>query len=177
MILVDYQIRNRCESGDMVRPYEKSLINPASLDLRLGNVLMVESCESFDLVPVDIGSYSEEFPWHLMPGQFCLAETLESFALPLDICGQFVLKSSRAREGLDHLNAGWCDPGWGLGGDECRSVLTMEIKNVRQLAPIKLWPGLKIGQMKFTQLESIPRLGYQITGRYNGDKTVQSSKG
>lgn len=177
MLLVDYRIRARSAGDRMIKPYDESLVNPASCDVRLGSLIKVESCQSPELEFFDIGSYTEESPYLLAPGQFILAETLESFALPLDVCAQFVLKSSRAREGLDHLNAGWCDPGWGLGGDDKRSVLTMELKNARQLHPVKLWPGMKIGQMKFVQLDDVPLQGYNITGRYNGDKSVQSSKG
>jgi dCTP deaminase len=56
-------------------------------------------------------------------------------------------------------------------------VLTLELKNVRQLHPVRLWPGMKIGQIVFTRMESAPRRSYAVTGRYNGDATVQGSKG
>ena len=179
MLLVDFQIAARCRGNLMVKPFDEDLINPASLDVRLGSVIKVETHLSSELEFFDIGSYTEEFPYHLAPGQFILAETLESFALPEDICAQFVLKSSRAREGLDHLNAGWCDCGWGLSvdGEERRSVLTMELKNARQLQSVKLWPGMKIGQLKFIALDQVPLSSYAVTGRYNGDMSVQSSKG
>jgi dCTP deaminase len=82
-----------------------------------------------------------------------------------------VLKSSRAREGLQHLFAGWCDPGWN------GSRLTLELKNVRQLHWIGIYPGLKIGQMKFMKMDSTPLASYAETGRYNGDQTVKGSRG
>lgn len=178
MLLVDYQIRARASSG-MVLPFIDEHVNPASLDVTLGNTLLVETAESADLVPVDLGLYDQDWPYHLPPGGFCLAETRESFALPVDTCAQFVLKSSRAREGIDHLNAGWCDCGWGLSvdGEDRRSVLTMELKNVRQLHSVRLWPGMKIGQMKFVALDTPPLESYAIKGRYNGDMQVTSSKG
>jgi dCTP deaminase len=111
MILADFQIRALCEAG-MVSPFDPSLVNPASLDLRLGSNILIESSEGPGLVPCSIANHSASNPYRLVPSQFCLAETEETFNLPSCIAAQFVLKSSRAREGLQHLLAGWCDPGW-----------------------------------------------------------------
>jgi len=98
-----------------------------------------------------------------------LAETLELFNLPDDISCQFVLKSSRARSGLNHLLAGWCDPGWH------GSKLTLELKNERLHHALPLWPGLKIGQMVFHQMSSVPLKSYAVTGNYNNHLTVMPS--
>ena len=105
----------------------------------------------------------------LSPGSFCLAETRECFNLPDDISAQFVLKSSRAREGLNHLLAGWCDPGWH------GSKLTLELKNERRYHDIPLYPGLKIGQMVFHVMSNIPVHSYALTGNYNNHLTVMPS--
>jgi dCTP deaminase len=173
MLLVDFQIRAECEGG-MVRPFDPALLNPVSLDVRLGPVLLIERLGRTELVPVDLGQHSEAQPFMMAPGAFCLAETIEAFALPTTICAQFVLKSSRAREGIDHHQAGWCDAGWGL---ERPSVLTMELKNNRQHAAVPIWYGMKIGQLKFFALSTPPLLSYAVTGRYNGDMGVTASKG
>ena len=125
-ILADFQIRALCESG-MVTPFDPELLNPASLDLRLGSNILIESSEGPDLVPCCIANYTPANPYQVVPGQFLLAEAEPIFNLPNCIAAQFVLKSSRAREGLQHLLAGWCDPGWN------GSRLTLELKNVRQL--------------------------------------------
>jgi deoxycytidine triphosphate deaminase len=53
----------------------------------------------------------------------------------------------------------------------------LELKNVRQLHWVGIWPGLKIGQMKFMKMDSTPLASYSITGRYNGDATVTASRG
>jgi dCTP deaminase len=155
----------------MVTPFDPSLVNPASLDVRLGNSLLIESVESPELVPYPLHQHSEEKPYLMTPAQFALAPTLETFSLPSTIAAQFMLKSSRAREGLEHLMAGYCDPGWS------GSVLTMELHNSRQLHPIPLWPGMKIGQMVFHTMAAAPLRSYAQTGRYNGDTTVQQSRG
>jgi dCTP deaminase len=170
MILADFQIRALCETG-MVTPFDPALVNPASLDLRLGDNILIESSEGPGLVPLSIADYTADDPYRLVPGQFVLAETQETFNLPNHLAGQFVLKSSRAREGLQHLLAGYCDPGWH------GSRLTLELKNVRQLHWVGLWPGLKIGQMKFLAMDARPMNSYAVTGRYNADQAVTASRG
>ena len=50
MILCDYEIRALCEGSGMVSPFDADLVNPASLDVRLGDVLLIESVESPELV-------------------------------------------------------------------------------------------------------------------------------
>jgi len=70
-----------------------------------------------------------------------------------------------------YLLAGYCDPGWH------GSVLTLELHNSRRFFNIGLWPGMKIGQMVFHRLETIPDRTYAITGRYNNDSTVTASRG
>ena len=111
-VLCDWEIQARCRKGDMVVPFNPELLNPASLDVRLGDHLMIESIYSPELIRIDISDRTEDEPFMLQAGEFCLAETLELFNLPDDISCQFVLKSSRARDGVNHLLAGWCDPGW-----------------------------------------------------------------
>lgn len=171
MILADWEITARCEVG-MVTPFDPELVNPASLDVRLGQFIRIESAQSPDLVLIDLELWKDrQGPYLLRPGQFILAETMETFNLPDDIAAQFMLKSSRAREGLEHLMAGYCDPGWH------GSRLTMELHNSRQLHPVALWPGMKIGQMVFHRMSSKPLRSYAETGRYNNHATVHQSLG
>ena len=60
--------------------------------------------------------------------------------LPDDIAGRLEGKSSLGRLGLlTHSTAGWIDPGFS-------GHVTLELSNVATL-PIKLWPGMKIGQL------------------------------
>lgn len=153
----------------MVWPFAPELLNPASLDVRLGNNLMIEVMDSRELIRIDISARTADEPYLLLPGEFCLAETIEQFDLPEDISAQFVLKSSRAREGLNHLLAGWCDPGWH------GSRLTLELKNERRHHPIELYPNLKIGQMVFHVMSQVPYRSYAETGHYNNHETVMPS--
>ena len=106
-VLCDWEIKARCQRSQMVVPFKPELLNPASLDLRLGNHLMVENICDPELLRLDISERTEDDPFMLQPGEFCLAETLELFNLPDDLCGTFLLKSSRAREGYTHALAGF----------------------------------------------------------------------
>lgn len=173
MILADFQIRALCagEHQQMISPFREEQVNPASYDLRLADDLLIESAERPEMVAYPFGQHSQDDPYLLRPGQFVLASTAEVFALPDDIAGQFLLKSSRARDGLEHLLAGYCDPGWS------GSRLTLELHNSRQLHPVALWPGMKIGQIVFHRMDARPLRSYRETGRYNQQPHVQSSLG
>ena len=169
MILCDLEIRALCEEG-LVDPYEPALVNPASLDVRLGPNVMVEVEDDPELRRFSLHGYTEDQPFLLPPGEFILAETIETFFFPSFLAGQFALKSSRARQGIEHLMAGYCDPGWQ------GSKLTLELQNARQLHPVKLWPGMRIGQIVFHRMSQTPAEDYSIVGHYNFDQSVTAAK-
>jgi len=153
-------------------------VNSASIDLTLGNHFKIEVPGSGMI------SYSRRDPidtldhfvrdgevFVLDPGEFCLAQTKEVFNLPNWLSGEYKLKSSMARIGLEHLNAGWCDAGWH------GSVLTLEFKNMSNYHSIQLSPGDKIGQIVFFRHEPVPAdRSYAVRGRYNQDKKVSGIK-
>jgi len=169
-ILPDHQIQILCNSG-MITPFDVEKVNPASLDVTLGNEIMVEQDNSNDLKRMSIEDCTKEKPFLLHPGHFVLAHTVEKFRVPSNIAGQFALKSSLARAGFEHLMAGYIDPGF------WDSVLTLELKNARRIAPIPLYPNMRIGQIVWTRMESMPNKTYRETGRYNFCKSVESTKG
>ncbi len=171
MIIPDHEIAHLCRQEAMVVPYNPDLQNPASLDVLLGHRLMIEVEDRPELQILDISHCTQSVPYWLVPSEFCLAETQETFNLPNHIAAQFVLKSSRAREGLEHLLAGYCDPGWH------GSRLTLELHNSRRFHNIPLWPGMKIGQMVFHVIAGTPERTYAVTGHYNGDSGVTASRG
>ena len=169
MILHDREIRRLCELERMIVPFDLDQLNPASYDLLLGNEIMIESATRDELIRVDITEQTQDDPYWLKPGQWCLAETWETFNMPDDIAGLFFLKSSRAREGLEHSHAGFADPNW------TGSKLTLELTNARQLRARPIWPGMKIGQMVFFLMAGKPDIDYAVVGHYNGHGRVMPS--
>ena len=168
-VLCDWQIRELCEASQMVWPFRPDLLNPVSIDVVLGHHLMIEVMDSKELIQIDISTRTEDDPYMLLPGEFCLTETFETFNLPSTVSAQFVLKSSRARAGYENLFSGWCDAGWH------GSKLTLELVNARRHWSLPLYPNLKIGQMVFFQ-HAKPLQDYSMTGRYNNDITVMAAK-
>lgn len=169
--LVDHQIRDLCRKSGLVEPFDSDLINPASIDVTLGQTVLTEGriCGPVDerirWKSVDI---SQGFV--LTPGAFILAHTEEVVRIPNWVESVFQLKSSRAREGLDHLLAGYIDPGF------CGQV-TLELRNVNQRHSIELFAGMRIGQLRFNSLEIPPLRSYATTGRYMNDMGAVPSRG
>lgn len=166
-------------------------INATSIDLTLGPNVLVERLHPTsrtlpkrgpqrvtvvslkERTPLYMGPWNLETdgPLTLMPGQFVLAQSAQTFHLPNDISAEYKLKSSMARIGLEHLNAGWCDAGWN------GSVLTLELKNMTQHHAIKLHAGDRIGQVVFFTHRAVSDdESYATRGRYNGDQKVEGIK-
>ncbi len=154
-------------------------VNSASIDIHLGPVILTEVHSLNDLKYLNKKSalnmqrveLTENGTYVLAPGEFILAQSREIFNLPNNISAEYMLKSSMARLGLQHLKAGWCDAGW------TGSVLTLELKNVTQGHRIVLTNGDRIGQMIFYQHESVPQdKSYAVRGSYNGDKEARGVK-
>lgn len=167
----------------VIGPVPKDNINAASIDVRLSNIIHIESHavpmegRTVDLaikqnISTEEVDMTEKGYYDLPPGHFCLAGTMEIFNLPNDIAAQFQLKSSSARNGLEHLKAGWCDPGWN------GSSLTMEFKNELRTHWLRLRPGMKVGQVVFFRGAEVPTdASYASRGQYNNDRNAQPSKG
>ena len=165
--IVDHQIRHLCRTAGLVEPFNPNLINPASYDVTLGATLLREGGAGEDRwVECDIenGIYS------LAPGEFVLAHTQELIRVPNDLECVFNLKSSRGREGYEHLMAGYIDPGF-------TGRVTLELVNVNRYHRLPLEHGMRIGQLRFSRLDATPMRSYAVTGRYHGDESVQESRG
>jgi dCTP deaminase len=169
MVLPDWRITALCQGG-MIEPFDPTMVNPASLDITLGTNIFIE-VEDGGLLPKDISDHTRSNPYLLLPNEFILAQSAEVFNIPDFICAQFALKSSLARAGLEHLMAGYIDPGFN------DSVLTLEFKNAKRFSAFPLWPGMRCGQIIFTEMSDTPQVSYRYTGRYNHDAKVARSKG
>lgn len=149
-------------------------INAASIDIRIGDTVMMEDCSQPE-GPVDIDAKQSlnfievkipEEGLLVYPQQCFLATSIEFFNLPDNISCEFVLRSSMARNFLNHMLAGWCDAGWH------GSQLTMEFKNESQFHTLLIKPGMRVGQMKFFEHEAAGDKSYAKIGNYNNQVGV-----
>ena len=154
MVLSDSTIARYLAEGKIeIDPYDESLLQPSSVDVRVDRLFRVfhnnrypfidvktEQPELTELVEVD-----DEHPFVLHPGEFVLGSTLERVRLPDDLVARLEGKSSLGRLGLlIHSTAGFIDPGWD-------GHVTLELSNVANL-PITIYPGMKIGQISFLRM-------------------------
>lgn len=181
MLLSDSDLLHAIDEGRLgLDPYEPTLVQPSSIDVRLDRWFRVfnnskythidPSVQQDDLTTL-IETKGEE-PFVLHPGEFVLASTLEAVTLPDDLAGRLEGKSSLGRLGLlTHSTAGFIDPGFS-------GHVTLELSNVANL-PITLWPGMKIGQLCIFRLSSPARhpYGSSIYGsRYQGQRGPTPSR-
>lgn len=154
MVLSDRTIRREIEAGNiLIDPLGPDAIQPASVDLRLGNLFRVFRNSQIPFIDVkreypdltELVEIDDEKPFVLHPGEFALAVTYERVRLPNTIVGRLEGKSSLGRLGLlIHSTAGYVDPGWD-------GALTLELSNVANL-PIMLYHGMKVSQISFLEL-------------------------
>lgn len=186
MLLSYFELQELVMRG-VVAGADMEQVNSTSIDIRLGDHVMVEKAyinmlpgmvdqqhvvglRERDVLPMG-KLYIGDGGYTIPPGGFVLAQSLETFHLPNDISAEYKLKSSMARIGLEHLNAGWCDAGWS------GSVLTLELKNMTQRHSILIRPGDFIGQMVFFKHQPVPyERSYAARGRYNNDTEVNGVK-
>lgn len=163
--IADHQIRELCRTQGLVEPFNPELINPAGIDVTLGSTVKVENSDgTFQDV-----SIKDNALW-LLPGAFVLAHTAEWVRVPVDMECVFQLKSSRGREGYNHALAGYIDPGF-------HGNITLELNNLRRHKDLPLRAGMRIGQLRFMKLDSVPHRPYSLTGRYHNANGVEESKG
>jgi dCTP deaminase len=164
----------------VVDPYDEAMVQPSSIDFRLDRYFRVfenhryphidPAADQSDLTRM-VEPVGEE-PFILHPGEFVLGSTLEVVTLPDDLAARVEGKSSLGRLGLlTHATAGFVDPGFS-------GHVTLELANVATL-PIKLYPGMKIGQLCFFRLSSPAEHPYgsaKYGSRYQGQRGPTPSR-
>ncbi|UPK74787.1 dCTP deaminase [Nocardioidaceae bacterium SCSIO 66511] len=181
MLLSDHDIldeidRNRIE----IDPWDTEMIQPSSVDMRLDKYFRVFQNHKYPHIdPAEDQSdltqavtAEKGAPFILHPGEFVLGSTYEQVGLPDDIAARVEGKSSLGRLGLlTHATAGFIDPGFS-------GHVTLELANVATL-PIKLYPGMKIGQLCFFRLSSAADHPYgsaKYGSRYQGQRGPTPSR-
>ena len=141
-ILSDRDIRAYLAGGVLhIDPLGPEAIRPASVDLRLGPALLIDTPDGHRTHHL-----IDDGPYRLHRPDFVLGATLERITIPNTLAGVLAGKSSRAREGLVLESAGYCDPGWD-------GALTVELTNLSP-RPVVLTVGMWIGQIRFETLLS-----------------------
>lgn len=181
MLLSDRDIKAEIDSGRvLLDPYDKEMVQPSSIDVRLDKYFRLFDNHRYPyidpaedqpdltrLIEVERGE-----PLILHPGEFVLGSTYEVVTLPDDLAARLEGKSSLGRLGLlTHSTAGFVDPGF-------NGHVTLELSNVATL-PIKLWPGMKVGQLCFFRLSSPTENPYGSAkhgSRYQGQRGPTASR-
>ena len=156
MLLSDRDLRKALDEGQLgLDPFDEAMIQPSSVDVRLDRYFRVfanhrythiDPAEQQDDLTEMVEPKGDE-PFILHPGEFVLGSTLEVITLGDSLASRLEGKSSLGRLGLlTHSTAGFIDPGFS-------GHVTLELSNVANL-PIKLYPGMKIGQICVIQLSS-----------------------
>lgn len=181
MLLSDTDIRAEIAAGGLkIEPFDPGLVQPSSIDVRLDKLFRVFN--NYKYTHIDPKLRQDELtslvevapgePFVLHPGEFVLGATAEQFTLPAHLAGRLEGKSSLGRLGLlTHSTAGFIDPGFS-------GYITLELSNVANL-PIKLWPGMKVGQLALFKLSSPAQTPYgsgALGSKYQGQRGPTPSK-
>jgi dCTP deaminase len=181
MLLSDRDIAAEIKSGRVkVEPFDAKMIQPSSVDVRLDRFFRVFENHKYEVIDPSIEqpdltrevSVAPNDHFILHPGEFVLASTYEVITLPDEIAGRLEGKSSLGRLGLlTHSTAGFIDPGFS-------GHITLELSNVANL-PVKLYPGMKIGQLCLIKLSSSAEHPYGSAlygSRYQGQRGPTPSR-
>jgi dCTP deaminase len=180
VVLSDVSIARLLDEGRIgIDPYDESLLQPSSLDVRVDRYFRVFRNSRYPFIDVkqeqdeltELVEVADE-PFILHPGEFVLGSTLERVTLPDDLVARLEGKSSLGRLGLlIHSTTGFIDPGWD-------GHVTLELSNVANL-PITIYPGMKIGQLSFVQLSEPAETPYgagALGSKYQGQQGPTPSR-
>lgn len=183
MILSDRDIKKYLREGKIkiIPEPDEIQIQPASVDLRLGNKFRVfkHTKKAFiDPLKDNASDYSEiieigeKEAFILHPGEFALGITRERVEVPDNIVARVDGRSSLGRLAiLVHATAGYVDPGF-------KGNITLELSNVGKM-PVALYAGMRICQISFEILSSKAEVPYgdeRKKSKYQNQKEPTSSK-
>ena len=170
MILSDKTLMKMLDEHILIAdPIEIEQIQPASIDIRIGNTYSIVEDSSSGIIDLDDEITYKQITaekYILLPGQFVLATTMEYFELPDNLTAFVEGRSSLGRIGLFIQNAGWVDPGF-------KGEITLELFNANRCA-IELSTGRRVGQLVFAQLDNNALNPYR--GKYQGQRGATGSK-
>jgi len=181
VLLSDRDIKAEIDSGRVrLQPYDEAMVQPSSIDVRLDKYFRLFDNHKYPFIDpaeeqpdltrlIEVG---RDEPFILHPGEFVLGSSFEIVTLPDDLAARLEGKSSLGRLGLlTHSTAGFVDPGF-------TGHVTLELSNAATL-PIKLWPGMRVGQLCFFRLSSPTEHPYgsaKYGSRYQGQRGPTASR-
>lgn len=170
MILSDKTIRKMLDERSLIiKPLTEEQVQPASVDIRLGNTFSVVDDTPSGIITLDSEIKYKSITsdtYLILPGQFVLATTMEYFELPDNMTAFVEGRSSLGRMGLFIQNAGWVDPGF-------KGEITLELFNANRCA-IELKAGRRVGQLVFAEMDDFAENPYN--GKYQGQTGATGSR-
>lgn len=174
MILTDKLILKKMEKEEIIitpLPTHEQ-IQPASIDLRLGNEYL-QPIQTEDVL--DIKNNEPKYQkltgnvLIIPPKDFVLATTKERIKLPRNIVGRVEGRSSVGRLGITvHVTAGFIDPNF-------EGNITLEIANLGN-NNVMLYENMRIAQIVFEELAEEPKRVYGEAGnKYQNQTGVTGS--
>jgi dCTP deaminase len=152
------QITRLVQSGDLViHPFDETLVQPASYDLRLGQKILASPL-SRDITGAVIELSERSSTYKIQSGQMIAVMSDEWLELPVTVCGRFGIRSEFARRGLNAFGGPQLDPGF-------KGRLTMSLLNVGP-EPIALSLRQPFFTVEFQRLDEPAEKGYE--GSYQG---------
>jgi dCTP deaminase len=157
-VLSDGDIEAAVDSGYLkIKPYDKNAQQPSSVDLHLAPTILTFARRRVDNAVIDLKKPVDDYMEYevmdatkgavLHPREFILGVTSEFVELPEQLIANVEGKSSLGRLGLVvHATAGFIDPGFA-------GHVTLEITNLTE-QPLIIYPGMPIGQIRFTVMTS-----------------------
>jgi len=181
VLLSDRDLKAEIARGRvLLEPYDEAMVQPSSIDVRLDKYFRLFDNHKYPFIdPAEdqpdltrLIEIERDEPFILHPGEFVLGSTFEVVTMPDDLAARLEGKSSLGRLGLlTHSTAGFIDPGFS-------GHVTLELSNVATL-PIKLWPGMRVGQLCFFRLSSPTENPYgsaKYGSRYQGQRGPTASR-
>lgn len=170
MILADKQIWKLINHHELVSPVYESQINPASVNLTLGDTFLIPTIK--DTGAIHLGKEVEyrRFEvkgdgFQIYPGEFVLATTREHVNIPSNVAAFVQGRSSIGRIGLTTQNAGFVDPGF-------HGHITLELVN-ESPNMIILTPGYPVAQLVFFECYPVEK---PYNGKYNDQVEATGSR-
>lgn len=160
----DWMIKQCVDDGRIgIEPYDESNVEPASVDLRLGNSF-IETIDTGQVIDTrDPETHNtrefEAGEITLEPGEQILAATKEYVSIPNFLEAEVTGRSSLGRLFVEvHKTAGFCDPGF-------EGQITLEIQN-HNPNPVTLYEGQRVCQIIFRYI-----MGGEVENPYGHDES------